>query len=49
MNIFEFLQEMAAEIPYEHRTIKGQLERVAMASQLLEEERQEWLYWLERE
>ena len=49
MNIFEFLQEMAGEIPYEQRKVKGSYQRQECAAKLLEEQREEWLSWMDKE
>jgi hypothetical protein len=49
MNTFEFLQEMAQEIPYERRTVKGMIQRQKAAAELLERERAWWLEGLEKE
>lgn len=49
MNVFHFLREMAGEIPYERRAIKGHIARQHIAAGLVEEERQDWLKYLEAE
>lgn len=49
MNTFEFLQELAGEIPYQKRRVKGHIAKEEVAARLLAKEREWWLSAMDKE